>query len=668
MDLSLETPNYKKFKLEFRKTAAINRELKRAIQKNISPVKTSKLNKHDTIQEEQDSWDEAMSHRSTLTPKPFNRVRQKSDTACLKAQQLFAFNNFSGPPTSSRTNKSQDPFKTSISKPQTQRQPTTPVPKSPFLIKRSYVDQEAAKFMKRPLAKRKTKPDVPKMSKSRSNQDHPETPPSGQPQTYYQPEPYTHYELLEELNQTNNLNLHKRKLKSSINSDKSLSDNMTKTECTMHQMPRSKEPTYLSLLKKENKLGVRVNSVHGLNLSKNFDEEKYSDLILPKGVSEHHCCDGVGVEIGNYIAESNTIQSGSTFKSGERSDLGVSHPRFDQEGMTELLYKKVVKAPVHDTNQMDSGFVDIILDATEKEMMKHRLTHFNQRAQTLSAEIMVDSSVAWRKRMLTKKRSQPDIMSDHNARSENIDDIRMHHSYYEIENSVINFKKKDNDTNITDDQTPMQFEAQSPARKKIYIPNLLDVVENCVDASNQGMLSTQVMPTFQIPDLIADLITKKVDTPRARGNRRGAIVKPPGGLEFTENSSRGVWEICNQHKKVFKLIAVENLRRKIGSSDSKYRDIYNRRFEASFKRIRSLTPRIHYDNTKEGISSTMEQLKKKIDSAQKSPRSGCSRTHKKRSKTGGRKTGKDKLKKQMIPEFEELAKSTKGMRMHRLKN
>jgi hypothetical protein len=109
VDLSLETPNYKRFKLEFRKTAGIKRELTRAIKKNILPVKTSPLKKHDTIQEEQDSWDEEMTPRSTGTSQHPNHVRQKSDAAPLKAAQLLAFNNFSRLGTSSRTNKSQDP-------------------------------------------------------------------------------------------------------------------------------------------------------------------------------------------------------------------------------------------------------------------------------------------------------------------------------------------------------------------------------------------------------------------------------------------------------------------------------------------------------------------------------------------------------------------------------
>jgi hypothetical protein len=199
------------------------------------------------------------------------------------------------------------------------------------------------------------------------------------------------------------------------------------------------------------------------------------------------------------MSKSNTIISHEELASGERSNLVMSHPGFDQEGMTELLYKTVVKAPVHDTNQMDSGFVDIIMHAGEKDMMEHRLTHFTQRAQTLSAEIMVDSSVAWRKRMLTTKRSQPNIMSDQYARSENIDDIRMHHSYYEIENSVNNFKKKDQESNITDQQNrimPMQFEAQSSTRNKPYISNSLDVVENYADGLNQRRFSNQAMPIF----------------------------------------------------------------------------------------------------------------------------------------------------------------------------
>jgi hypothetical protein len=323
------------------------------------------------------------------------------------------------------------------------------------------------------------------------------------------------------------------------------------------------------------------------------------------------------------MSKSNTIISHEELASGERSNLVMSHPGFDQEGMTELLYKTVVKAPVHDTNQMDSGFVDIIMHAGEKDMMEHRLTHFTQRAQTLSAEIMVDSSVAWRKRMLTTKRSQPNIMSDQNARSENIDEIRMNHSYYEIENSVNNFKKKDQESNITDQQNrimPMQFEAQSSTRNKPYISNSLDVVENYADGLNQRRFSNQAMPIFEIQEAIAGLVNKKVNTPWNTSSRRGEILNPSSRLSFTENSKRGVWEICNQHKKVFKLKAVENLRRKIGSSDSKYHDIYNKRFEATPKRIRSLTPRLHYDNAKEGISSTMEQLKKKIDSAEKSPR------------------------------------------------
>lgn len=108
VDLSLETPNYKKFKLEFKKTAGIKRELKRAIKKNISPVKISPLKKQDTIQEEQDSWEEEMTQRSTGIRQNRDHVRQKSDAAPLKAQQLLAFNNFSQPATSSRTNKSQD--------------------------------------------------------------------------------------------------------------------------------------------------------------------------------------------------------------------------------------------------------------------------------------------------------------------------------------------------------------------------------------------------------------------------------------------------------------------------------------------------------------------------------------------------------------------------------
>ena len=93
--------------------------------------------------------------------------------------------------------------------------------------------------------------------------------------------------------------------------------------------------------------------------------------------------------------------------------------------------------------------------------------------------------------------------------------------------------------------------------------------------------------------------------------------------------------------------------------------MYNKRFEATSDRVRSLTPKMHYGNAKEHISRAMDQVQKNIQSANKASKMGCCLNDPSPTKN---KTRKDTLERRMIENFEEIAKSTKGIKMQRINN
>lgn len=76
-----------------------------------------------------------------------------------------------------------------------------------------------------------------------------------------------------------------------------------------------------------------------------------------------------------------------------------------------------------------------------------------------------------------------------------------------------------------------------------------------------------------------------------------------------------LFDILIKHKKVFKLKAVENVRKKMYKGDNNTKIMFEKRFEAQKIKAKKLDTRSLYNVTKEKISETMDKVKEKIDDA-----------------------------------------------------